>query len=244
MNRSTSTYLLGLAAALFLVAWWLSGHHPTDSFQSANGLSPPNSTELPREREDRAESTVFSSESKGAAGAIDQEVTATTGTAKTASTLSGLHELRRRIAEAYALPAESQFLTDDRVSAAKLKPLFQGEGFDLAVDQLQQQSLLDPLAHELDSAYRQAIEQQISGNDGGLGFDQFACGLRICIGSMRSAENSDAWSRWSEAFDLDPSTPHQIFADFTSSDGAGGLSHRFLFSTDQDIQAVIDSIHR
>jgi len=131
-------------------------------------------------------------------------------------------------------------LLNNQVDVPSLARQIKSQQFDLIADQLHQQSQMDPLAHELDVIYRQAIEHQVSGDDAGLKIVRFACGLRVCIGSMRSAENTDSWSKWLTAFDLDPSTPHQVLADFTINDGAGGDSHRFLFSTDQETNAIHD----
>ena len=237
MSRSNALYFLGLLGALAFGAWWFLGSDGIRGYAGSLGPEGEAALDLPRGQTSPNSAPVDSVTMAGVAASTD---VATSASTDATSSPTALQVLRRRIADASALPVERQFLLNNQVDVPSLARQIKSEQFDLIVDQLHQQSQMDPLAHELDAIYRQAIEHQVSGDDAGLKIDRFACGLRVCIGSMRSAENTDSWSKWLTAFDLDPSTPHQVLADFTINDGAGGVSHRFLFSTDEETNAIHD----
>lgn len=85
---------------------------------------------------------------------------------------------------AESLSAERAFLTmRHQIDASEVQRHLQSDGFSEVVEQLASESIDSPEARELAEIYSDFMQSAIAGSLEGALLEEFACGLRICLGT-------------------------------------------------------------
>lgn len=136
------------------------------------------------------------------------------------------------------LPIERKFFVDGQVNLITARDTLRTRQFDKDLDTLEAQMARDPAAMDMASTYRQAISRQLMHAAGPGAPDRFACGLGLCMGTLR-AQDGDTWyGRWQNDFQLSNETPHNVMLDYRHSLGGGAYEYRFLFVNDPGINTI------
>lgn len=219
---------LGIAVVAALIGWLLvwgplkgltnlavTTHSSQESKQDQVGSEPAASSTAERKNTQSAIAIVH-----GAAGSIQ---------AQGAPTGSNAFVDARGAAD--RLPAESNFLHGKYVDGAATQGILQSNRFGDIMRELQKEAMHDSLAVDQTKTYQAAIQQEAAKVKSTVEIQDFACGLRICMGSMRSTDQAQ-FNNWMKEFLSSNSTPKYAVTSYTGDLGGGNYEHRFLFSTD------------
>lgn len=138
------------------------------------------------------------------------------------------------------LASESRLLRGSAVSAASTFAALRSKRFDQIAQEFAKESASDPNAQELTDTYRASIQRDL-GKDSIL--SDFACGLSLCIGAIRSHGENGSYRTWSDSFFENPRLPNYNFTEFSMPLGGGDFENRFLFSMDPGVSGVTAPLH-
>lgn len=147
-------------------------------------------------------------------------------------------QLRSEIRETEALSTERKYLSRSmHLSSSPVSETLKSESFDAEIEDLRRQALDNANALELSSLYRDQLQRQLAsaGHEGHL--ENFACGLRVCMGQVSSPSEGIGWSpgdipSQQEGLGVYSLIPHR----FTTENGT--TVHRFVFTTHPDSNTI------
>jgi hypothetical protein len=133
--------------------------------------------------------------------------------------------------EAGFLPDEHLFLEAKAGALAGEKAglVLASEDFDDLVRSLDESMATDRDAADMATFYEQQIERQLPENSA-LG--DLACGMSVCIGSVRDSAAGSAGEAWVLEFTQSPDTPHHSFIYAQVALDPSNVETRFVISTD------------
>jgi hypothetical protein len=129
------------------------------------------------------------------------------------------------------LPDEHVFLAHatGALAGEKAGLVLKSEDFDDFVRSMQESMATDRDAADLAQFYGEQIGRQLPGNSA-LG--ELACGMSVCIGSMRDSAAGRAGDAWAQQFSRSPDTPHYSFIYAQVPLGNRNVETRFVIGTD------------
>lgn len=133
----------------------------------------------------------------------------------------------------HALPAlEARFIADRQVRLDALRESLTTDRFEQDYQSLENAMVQSADALALRDIYRDAIARQVTHAGLGSGPERLACGLNLCLGSLRTAGKDDRYRVWWNDFTSSNQTPNGTTFDFPHTLDDGSIEHRFFFSTD------------
>lgn len=136
------------------------------------------------------------------------------------------------------MPAERRYMSGANLNIDTIQSLMSGNDFSEEIQKLHSQMRGNPDALELSLFYRSAIEEQLRQFQGSRPLSEFACGVSLCMGMIRSSGDDLWYSRWWNDFATSTKTPHRVAFDSIQDLGGGSLEHRFIFSNDPAISSA------
>lgn len=139
------------------------------------------------------------------------------------------------------LPSESTLLFDvgdrESVNVRAVAPLLQGDAFDVFADRLAAEAVSDPLAIDVGTLFKAAIEQARASPDGDVALRRLVCGRTMCVAALR-ASRTDAFADWTARFQAnDAARPHAMGIDArTKIDDV--TDYRLVFSVDPQVNGA------
>jgi hypothetical protein len=114
--------------------------------------------------------------------------------------------------------------------------LLSSDEFIDVVRSLEHKTAADTTLSELNEVYRSGIVQQLKEANVLATLNEFACGIRLCIGEIDIEEGQgDAWRSWLKALTDNSKTPVQFIIPYETLDAAGNIQYRFVFSIDPKV---------
>ena len=177
------------------------------------------------------------SESSGAAPAtpsVEMIMAPVGSTGVIAQRAPSVIDEQRQRSLADRLPGEGVLLAGETVDLSAAEHVLTSEAseFSQAVAQLKAQSLNDSLASELDQIYRDGLEMQLqsAATEGRATLDEFACGLRLCLGSVRAPAPGIQPPSIGDLLDAAGLQSHSLVENPVAVDGLEQM--RFIIATD------------
>lgn len=135
------------------------------------------------------------------------------------------------------LPIENNFLHGTNVKGSAVFASLKSNQFGDVMREFERQTSRDPLAAEQTNTYERAIRQEVANAKNAMQLQDFSCGLRICMGSIRSTDQAQ-FDAWFKEFMASKSLPTYVATSDTVDVGGGNYEHRFLFSIDPTSNGV------
>lgn len=140
------------------------------------------------------------------------------------------------IASSPLLPTEARFTRGGTLSATALATAFSSERYDRVLANLEAEAVRDPDARQQTEAYRSEIERSLA-EFPGLQLGQFACGLSLCLGEVRSSDSA-SYQTWADRLYQTGKPKHHSFSDFEIDLGGGRFEYRIALSIDAGVNGV------
>lgn len=136
------------------------------------------------------------------------------------------------------LSFESAILQDSELSFEQAMLALNGKDFDKYMVLITQQSLRLPEAAELSAAYSRSFEEAL-GKSPALKLRALTCGLSLCAGAIAVSSHADDahLELWQQTLSLSGTTPAYSMIDVKVQKN-GSIEHRFIFSSDPNINGI------
>lgn len=132
------------------------------------------------------------------------------------------------------LPAEQSLLRNGAISVEQVGAVIQTRDFAKLIEQFALESATDPLAQDMTSLQSRDMERRL---DGVGRLNGFACGLSLCAGSINIGRNNDAYQRFVDASNQQPSNAYS-YMDYLADNGDGTFEARFIMSVDPEANGI------
>lgn len=132
---------------------------------------------------------------------------------------------------------ESPLTPGGRLSYDHALLALNNEHFDQYMQTIVEQSLRDAEAASVTALYAQNLNRTLQ-SDPDVSLEQFACGLRVCVGSIADRNNGtdgDVGRLMQQALRLDGMTPAYSMIELPFERGG---QHRFILSLDESITEI------
>lgn len=222
MKVSKANFALGMTATaigLVAVIYFLNTPTHTNSGESRVG------TDIESLANN---STVTAAESSTERGEDNKNIASS-------SNAKAFYALARRTAPRQ-LPTESKFISNNAISLKASEMALLDKKFPGVVESMARESATDINAQDIQNLYEAQIVKSVK-EFKGLHLAQLACGLSICIGSLRG--NSSTYEDWVSGVIDSGRVPTYSYTATSIALAPEDAENRFIFSVDSDINSMI-----
>lgn len=166
----------------------------------------------------------------------NEQVSATTSSAN----FDKLEKTRKAASLANQLSSENAYLLNKSVNATVVDKQLNSKNFQSIYNDLELDMLKDSMAIDLRDAYQDEIKLKLKLNEPSLSLTRLACGLRLCIGSVKS-NTAASLEGWDDALVSAESSIPGIYSVIQSQVFPEGdeFEQRFLFTNNQENNSII-----
>ncbi len=136
------------------------------------------------------------------------------------------------------LNAEQKYLAGNALNMSGIGAAITQRNFSAVIDEFKKDAATEPDAQDTTKLYKSNFESILEGGDS-IALSELACGLSICVGTMRAngKAGETQYNSWRDKLNEKTALPTYSFIDSPYDLGKGETEHRFFFSVDSGSNA-------